>query len=543
MHKAVIWIVLLAGLSLAGCAARPAWPEQPAVRMGSDSAPSADMWEPRGPGGGRYLQVYREGVKRALYVDADGSGQYRPLADLDAPDPARVRHVVILLDGVPAELIEELYAQGHFRLFHRPARLISTFPSLTEVSFPAILGVPGTSALEACFYDPHANRLHGGWSVYLKGDNEYWAHGLDYRQPLWVDGLSYLWSVHMTRREWGGMFAKLPKVLQALPPGQTVTVYAISPDAVGHDGDREGARAVLVELDRWIERQLYRSEGHGAVTRLTDHGNNFVPDCRRADLEASLIGAGLVPVHEGGFEKPGEVVLPRYGLISAARAWCQSEADRAGVVEAWAAAPGVEHVIWRQGDVVYVRGQLGQAQIRHAALPRPDGSVEELFSYTPTDGDPLELSAILAGLPGVDPPAEGPDPAGGARFYRAADLLAASAEHRWPDALWRIWHGMDDHMAAVPDVVASLEPGWYYGAPGMDRFTTLHGTHGGLAYGDSVGFFMSTVEQPPPVMRTVDVLDQVNRRYHWNPRQHLPETNPVDAYFLRPGLVGRRNLE
>src|SRR5215216_498304 len=50
-----------------------------------------------------------------------------------------VRRLVIILDGVPYETIAELKAEGRFRCFNAPARLISTFPSLTNPAMVEIL--------------------------------------------------------------------------------------------------------------------------------------------------------------------------------------------------------------------------------------------------------------------------------------------------------------------------------------------------------------------------------------------------------------------
>src|SRR5215813_13565306 len=49
------------------------------------------------------------------------------------------RRLVIVLDGVPYQTIAELRAEGRFRRFKNAARMISTFPSLTNAAMIEIL--------------------------------------------------------------------------------------------------------------------------------------------------------------------------------------------------------------------------------------------------------------------------------------------------------------------------------------------------------------------------------------------------------------------
>ena len=52
---------------------------------------------PAGPEGPTYLQSCRGGIKRALYVQAGPSGQFRLMADLDQLDAAQIRRVFIMI--------------------------------------------------------------------------------------------------------------------------------------------------------------------------------------------------------------------------------------------------------------------------------------------------------------------------------------------------------------------------------------------------------------------------------------------------------------
>lgn len=87
-----------------------------------------------------------------------------------------------------------------------------------------------------------------------------------------------------------------------------------------------------------------------------------------------------------------------------------------------------------------------------------------------------------------------------------------------------------------------MTPGWYYGAEGLDRFADLKGTHGGLASGDTLTFFTTTMFAPPAVMRTTDVMPLVNRYFPWDPPIEVPRGEGVHSYFLPRAEFPVRNL-
>jgi len=76
-----------------------------------------------------------------------------------------VRHLIICIDGVGFSTISKLRAQGRFKIFNPPARMISTFPSLTNLALSKILEPAGASmacGYEESFFDTEANRMRGG---------------------------------------------------------------------------------------------------------------------------------------------------------------------------------------------------------------------------------------------------------------------------------------------------------------------------------------------------------------------------------------------
>lgn len=530
---AVLFLIVFLATYLGACAPGIVWPERPTL-IGPADDPTAAVWRLNGADGRAYIQQFRGGMKRALYVD-EGGGVCRPLADLDRLDPKSTRHVIVMLDGVPFDLFEELYREGAFRLFHPPGQLVAPLPSSTEVSFPMMFEVTGTSALEAEFYLPAKNRVCGGTGAYLSGDNELWATGLDYRQREWMDGVGYLWPVWSTRREHGAMLGKARDVLRRQPEKRVVAVYGVCSDCLCHMVSREKAKEVLWELDRRLEQFVFETEGQVGLTILADHGNNMIPNCRRADIPGALERAGLSHVHSRGFRSPREVVVPRFGLVSFARAYCQNEEDRSRAAEAILMAEGVEHVLWRQRDVVYVRGRGGMAEIRHYS-----NGVDDYFAYDRVEGDPLDYKNVLLEMDLV----RGAITHDGHVFYPGRLILNRTVAHDYPDALWRAWRAFEDAAMVIPDVLISLAPGWYYGSPGLDAWTGLNGTHGGLRRADTNTFFTSTAFVPPVVLRATDVPGVLRTEIGWEPHTLSVDRNKLLRFFRGDdgGKVGRRNL-
>lgn len=519
-------VFVLALVPLAGCYKAP-WPGEPTSVRGDEKNPSAYEWQPDGRYGAKLVEVCRDGVKRVFYIDANNDGVFEQVTDLDQVDSNQIRWVFVLLDGVPYKLFDELYQEGHFRLFYPPARYVSTFPSITEISFSSMFGTPGSSCYESILYDRQTNKVHDGLGVYTGRANELWGTAVDYRQRAMFDAYAYLHPRIAGHREFRTMFNKAAGILKEQPRRQHVIIYAMSTDAMAHKGSWPEGRRMLLEIEQYLQRLAYEQKGRIGLAILTDHGNNFVASCKRIDLDNSIRSAGLNPVVGRGFKKPGDVVILRYGLVSMIQGFAQNEPEKMRLVEAMLKTDGVEHVMWRMGPAVRIARRGSRAEISRR-LEATDVAPVEYFSYRRVDGDPLELQPILDKLPGRT--FGGDDQT----YYASQDLLEATAGHLWPDPLWRIWHGLTDAPAVVPDVVGSLALGWYYGNKKFDRFSHLNGTHGGLRDWDSIGFFSTNMFAPPPVMRTTDVLPLLNQRTGWVPKVGDPKTEGLGKFLTTP---------
>src|SRR5215510_12895758 len=105
------------------------------------------------------------------------------------------RRLVIVLDGVPYQTIADLRAEGRFRRFKNPTRMISMFPSLTNVAMIEILQAEDSPGYEDHYYDREQNRLLGAIQDRLNGGKFIrgtFRQTFDYHAPAFKGSLAYV---------------------------------------------------------------------------------------------------------------------------------------------------------------------------------------------------------------------------------------------------------------------------------------------------------------------------------------------------------------
>src|SRR5215470_3376092 len=79
----------------------------------------------------------------------------------------RPRRLLLCLDGVPHNLIESAKHRGLFDSFGPPTRLLSPFPTMTNVALSAMMGATPPAGYESLYFDRAAGELRGGIRKYL----------------------------------------------------------------------------------------------------------------------------------------------------------------------------------------------------------------------------------------------------------------------------------------------------------------------------------------------------------------------------------------
>jgi len=475
-----------------GCASLPHFPVQPvqpgAQRLAFDTDADGrdDYWQ----------DVNADGRKTVLHFDTDGDGAPDVDASLDGPPPDDDLHVIIVLDGVPFELVQELYEAGHFRLFPPPSRLISVFPAMTDLALAKLLRAGPCLGYEALYYDAERGRLSDGNQVYLSGANEPWTRFVDYRCDTSWDVRCYLDPQAVWRHELDD-FTRLVRQAHA----GTLRLYTVATAGLGTRGGAPAIREYLHTIDAFCERMTFERRGKVRFTLLADHGHGLTP-CKRVSLRPVLEAAGLHVTKT--LQRDDDVVLPTFGLVTCGVLHTRAPALAA---EALLKHEGVDLVMYRTSvpdtanpdspttqeagpckaaACITVRGNTGKARICRC---------KNGLRYDPVDGDPLCLNPIVAKLK-----KQGKVASDGGISER--DWFEATCLHEYPDPVCRIWQAFQpgDLVEHVADVILSIHDGYSIGSGLFSLVIRVESTHGALSRRSSTTFVLSNQAALPAIM-------------------------------------------
>jgi hypothetical protein len=394
----------------------------------------------------------------------------------------RPRRLLLCLDGVPFEVVSEAKSRGMFDNFREPARLLSPFPTLTNVALAEMLGATPPNGYESLYFDREARELRGGVRKYIgrrtpdKVPSSYMDE-LDYQEPLAFEFLIYV----ATEAVWRADMRRFRERFLSAPPSRDFFGFLKATDGLLHIGGPARLSVALESLDRLL-REIQRAAGSETeVVLFSDHGMNLVEN-RRVFLQTHLARNGYEVVsHMRRPRGRRRVSAPAFGLCGYAALYCGEETDRGELAEGLRELEGVDFSVYREGEAAVVKGGEGVARIHRA-----ERGGEVFYRYERLSGDPLRLAPAVHTLG-----AEGRlDDEG---FARDADWLARTWGHTYPDAPANVYGSVfAPRVRHTADVLVSLRDGYYYGATAFSRMVRLLATHGNALRSSSHAFLMST---------------------------------------------------
>ncbi|MCX5684431.1 MAG: hypothetical protein NT049_12200 [Planctomycetota bacterium] len=285
--------------------------------------------------------------------DSNGDGKPDTFINLDEIPLAGSLHFVLLLDGVPYNVVEAYRRKGGLRLFHPPSRVVSVYPAYTALAFADVFAEAPPTAFEAIYYSHRLNKIAGGDIDYLSMANEPWIRNCDYRLAAVWDPFAYLVPEKVFQRELGDV-----RGLLAGKDRGVLVAYLVSTAGVATREGEAGILRVLDETDRLCEELIWRTRGRAKITVFSDHGHTMTP-CKRVDFRPLLTAKGWqVSDHLDG---PRAVVQVEYGLVTTAIFATQ---DRAGLAADLATCQGVRFASYFDGAAVAVRAAGGLTPCR-----------------------------------------------------------------------------------------------------------------------------------------------------------------------------------
>jgi len=381
------------------------------------------------------------------------------------------RRLVLALDGIPYDVFVAMQAEGHFSSFHPVSRMVSTFPSLSDVAFAQIEGSIPPAGYQTRHFDPDQGKVVGNnvGALSERAHPKIASDASSHSVPHRVYG--YMAPMRVARSELHEIGEEM------LASRKDVFVaYLGTSDAVLHLHGREGARAFLLEVDAYLAQlqTRVRERVHRPlkIDIVSDHGSTMMRDA-------------VVPVQQAfeacGFrrnmkmEGTRDVAFALPGIVGSmavsVRPGLEDEAARC-----LAKLEGVDLVAVNRGEAVGVVSSRGEAEVRQLALS------PERYSYRALHGDPLGLLALAPG-------------AGDTREFDEAALFALTRDGERPDPLRRLWRGFHGDVGEPSSLLLSLHDGYEVGNPALRFATKLRGghagTHGSLTRLSSLGILAS----------------------------------------------------
>ena len=412
---------------------------------------------------------------------------------------SRPRRLLLCLDGVPFEIITAAKSRGLFGKFNEPVRLLSPFPTVTNVALARMFEATAPAGYESLYFDRGERRLAGGVRKYIgkrtpdKVPSSY-MNELDYQEPLHFEFLIYV----ATESVWRADLRRFRDRFRSAPRDRDFFAFLKATDGLLHKGGPARLNVALESLDRILLEVQAACGAETEIVLFSDHGMNLEEN-RRVHLQTHLKRAGYEVVGRMNERRGGRrrVAAPAFGLCGYAAIYCAEETDEGELADALGGLEGVDFSVRRDedGQGVIVQGSRGRARIRR----RENDEGEPLYSYEQLSGDPLHLAEIAGTLSG-----EGLTNDAG--FAPDSEWLARTATHEYPDALANL-HGSlhAPRVRHTADVLVSLCDGYYYGASAFSRMIRLLATHGNALLPSTTAFLMSSHRDLPEYVRATEV--------------------------------------
>ncbi|HOJ73260.1 MAG TPA: hypothetical protein PL151_00325 [Phycisphaerae bacterium] len=389
------------------------------------------------------------------------------------------RDLVIILDSVPASMVREAWEQGQYRFFPRPTAVIAPFPVMTDPCLVDFFHLTPGVAIESDYYDYERGRETDAYDVYLKAGVAIWHERVDYALDHLAHASAYLdqlsWFDHELRQIQDGFLASSNPMYIG---------YCVGTSALGALRGREGHAEGISRINRFCHEMMYLTRGRVRITLLSDHGHNLVTS-RRIPIADLLRKAGWNVTNR--INGPRDIVLPEFAMATCSAIYTRMpEAVAQDVMR----IEGMELAAYRDSESsIIVLSPDGRARISRAA---------EGYRYEALEGDPLQLNPVLAVL--NEAGKVNPD-----GYVRDDVLMQATIDHVYPDAVDRLWRGLNEQFQHKPDVLISVADGVHTGSAFQSRMITLRAAHGNLRPLSTFGFAVTTAGELPAVLRIRDL--------------------------------------
>ncbi|MGA9994325.1 MAG: alkaline phosphatase family protein [Pyrinomonadaceae bacterium] len=404
----------------------------------------------------------------------------------------RPRRLLLCLDGVPFDLVRAAKERGLFDGFGEPSRLLSPFPTLTNVALSEMLGASAPNGYESLYFDRKTREMRGGISKYIgrrtpdKIPSSYMDE-LDYQEPLPFEFLIYV----APEAVWRADMRRFHEKFRNAPQTRDFFAFLKGTDGLLHIRGPERLSVALESLDKILKEIQKCCGAETEIVLFSDHGMNLQEN-KRVHLQTHLNRRGYKFTDRlNGLKNDKSIAVPAFGLCGYAALYCAGEEAAVKVAAELTSLEGLDFSIHRAGErSVMVQGGRGVARIDM----RQNGH-GLAYRYEQTTGDPLQLAPFVKALM-EDEELDNAGYASDAAWY------ARTANHIYPDALSNLFNSLNTpRVRHNADVLVSMQDGYYYGASLFSRFVRIAATHGNALRASTSAFLMSTHRALPETVR------------------------------------------
>jgi hypothetical protein len=365
--------------------------------------------------------------------------------------------------GKPVHLQAFMTNEGYFPV----SRMVSTFPSTSDVAWTEIFGDRPLPGYQRTYFSEAANKQIAIDGVRTSMEHERQMHWQV--QDGFLRAMGYVFPSQMYDYEVSEMIKHVRDAGDV--EGNYYAYIRASDDAQHLNRDIFG---MLCRLDRQLQelRADYKKrEGRDLeIVILSDHGNNHAGRGKRVEIRAFLTKAGYRITKS--LENPKDVVLPTTGIES----WVEVHnlpGDTGQLAQLLTHLEGVDVVTARVPDdtnhFLIMNSRDEQAVIEW----NPERNA---FRYSPEQGDPINYQPVVDEL-------KRKNLLDGKGFATADAWMAETLAHRYPLALERVARGLTQVTLNPATILISLKNGYIHDGWLVNEgseLVSLGGTHGAL---------------------------------------------------------------
>ena len=234
----------------------------------------------------------------------------------------RPRRLLLCLDGVPHKLIIAAKERGLFSRFGPPTRLLSPFPTMTNVALSAMFSATPPPGYESLYFDRSARELRGGIRKYLgrrtpdKIPSSY-MDDLDYQEPLPFEFLIYV----APERVWRADMQRFRERFRAAPQDRDYFAVLKATDGLLHAQGPSRLNVALESLDKILTEIRKHCGSETEIVLFSDHGMNLEEN-KRVPLTTELQRRGFQVGPRLANSNGRALSIPAFGLCSYVAVYC-----------------------------------------------------------------------------------------------------------------------------------------------------------------------------------------------------------------------------